>query len=118
METYLVSRAYTDRIDMSVRIPGEAVELDDQRAEELAARGFVTDAPASEHDLESEPSEAAEPGPEPESDQESEPDPEPEPEPEQVSEPGPEPESEPEEKPKPPQSKPKAAARKAPAKKG
>lgn len=112
METYLVSRAYTDRIDMSVRIPGEAVELDDQRAEELAARGFVTDAPASEHDLESEPSEAAEPGPEPESDQESEP------EPERVPETGTGPEPEPEEKPKPPQSKPKAAARKAPAKKG
>lgn len=112
METYLVSRAYTDRIDMSVHIPGEAVELDDQRAEELAARGFVTDAPASEHDLESEPSEAAEPGPEPESDQESEP------EPERVPETGTGPEPEPEEKPKPPQSKPKAAARKAPAKKG
>lgn len=43
-----VVKAYTDRIDMSVHIAGEAVELDEQRAEELSARGFVTVEPEPE----------------------------------------------------------------------
>lgn len=41
MEAHVI-KAYTDKADMKVHLAGEAVELDEQRAEELSARGFVS----------------------------------------------------------------------------
>lgn len=43
-----VTRAYTDRVDGSVHYPNMTVELTDERAAELSARGFVEPAPADE----------------------------------------------------------------------
>ncbi len=36
-----VTKAYTDRLDGVVRLPGESVELSEARAAELAAGGYV-----------------------------------------------------------------------------
>lgn len=36
-----VTKAYTDRLDGAVRLPGESVELSEARAAELAAGGYV-----------------------------------------------------------------------------
>lgn len=42
-----VTRAYTDRLDGSVHYPNTTVELTDERAAELSARGFVEPAPGA-----------------------------------------------------------------------
>lgn len=42
-----VTRAYTDRVDGSVHYPNTTVELTDERAAELSARGFVEPAPGA-----------------------------------------------------------------------
>lgn len=60
-----VIKAYTDKLDMTVHLAGEVVELDEGRAKELSARGFVSVIE-----------------PEPETGQKPEPETEPEPEPE------------------------------------
>ncbi len=36
-----VTKAYTDRLDGAVRLPGESVELSEARAAELVAGGYV-----------------------------------------------------------------------------
>lgn len=36
-----VTRAYTDRLDGTVHLPGEDVDITDERAWELASKGFV-----------------------------------------------------------------------------
>ena len=38
----IVIMAYTDKIDMTAHLAGEVVELDEGRAKELSARGFVS----------------------------------------------------------------------------
>lgn len=42
-----VTKAYTDRIDGSVHYPNTTVELTDERAAELSAKGFVELAPGA-----------------------------------------------------------------------
>lgn len=41
MRTAKVVKAYTDRLTGTVRVPGDSVELTDERAAELSAGGFV-----------------------------------------------------------------------------
>ena len=38
----IVIMTYTDKIDMTAHLAGEVVELDEGRAKELSARGFVS----------------------------------------------------------------------------
>lgn len=60
-----VIMAYTDKLDMTAHLAGEVVELDEERAKELSARGFVS---------------VLDPEPEQKPEPETEPEPEPEPE--------------------------------------